>query len=378
LQAYRLIDIDKLGDVRLSGWYDSAVSSRQRAGPSAAVLGAAAAATLVAAFAAVPARALDHVTFATNWKAEAEHGGFYQALATGIYRRHGLDVTLRMGGPQTNNSQLLAAGQIDFNVGADSFAALNYVRAGVPVVTVAAIFQKDPQVLLAHPGQGNDSFAALKGKPIMLAAAARATFWNFLKIRFGYTDDQIRTYTFNMAPFLADVKAIQEGYLTSEPYTLAKAGVKPVVLLMADHGFDSYSTTLECSRRLAETRPDLVQRFVDASVEGWYSYLYSDPSPANRLIKRDNPEMSDGLIAYGIAALKRHGVVDSGDALTGGIGAMTDARWHSFAATMIRAGLYSPALDLSRAYTLRFVNRRVGMPPKAASASPGASGQPRR
>ena len=378
MQAYRLIDIDKLGDVRLSGWYDSAVSSRQRAGPSAAVLGAAAAATLVAAFAAVPARALDHVTFATNWKAEAEHGGFYQALATGIYRRHGLDVTLRMGGPQTNNSQLLAAGQIDFNVGADSFAALNYVRAGVPVVTVAAIFQKDPQVLLAHPGQGNDSFAALKGKPIMLAAAARATFWNFLKIRFGYTDDQIRTYTFNMAPFLADVKAIQEGYLTSEPYTLAKAGVKPVVLLMADHGFDSYSTTLECSRRLAETRPDLVQRFVDASVEGWYSYLYSDPSPANRLIKRDNPEMSDGLIAYGIAALKRHGVVDSGDALTGGIGAMTDARWHSFAATMIRAGLYSPALDLSRAYTLRFVNRRVGMPPKAASASPGASGQPRR
>lgn len=332
----------------------------------------------MAAFAAVPARALDHVTFATNWKAEAEHGGFYQALATGIYRRHGLDVTLRMGGPQANNSQLLAAGQIDFNVGADSFAALNYVRAGVPVVTVAAIFQKDPQVLLAHPGQGNDSFAALKGKPIMLAAAARATFWNFLKIRFGYTDDQIRTYTFNMAPFLADVKAIQEGYLTSEPYTLAKAGVKPVVLLMADHGFDSYSTTLECSRRLAETRPDLVQRFVDASVEGWYSYLYSDPSPANRQIKRDNPEMSDGLIAYGIAALKRHGVVDSGDALTSGIGAMSDARWHSFAATMIRAGLYPPALDLSRAYTLRFVNRRVGMPPKAASASHGAPGQTRR
>ncbi len=341
-----------------------------------------AAAALLAAAAAAPAPALDHVTFATNWKAEAEHGGFYQALATGIYRRHGLDVTLRMGGPQANNSQLLAAGQIDFNVGADSFAALNYVRAGVPVVTVAAIFQKDPQVLLAHPGQGNDSFAALKGKPIMLASAARATFWNFLKLRFGYTDDQIRTYTFNMAPFLADAKAIQEGYLTSEPYTLAKAGVKPVILLMADHGFDSYSTTLECSRRLAETRPDLVQRFVDASIEGWYSYLYSDPSPANRLIKRDNPEMTDGLIAYGIAALKSRGVVDSGDALAGGIGAMTDARWHSFAATMIRAGLYPPSLDLSRAYTLRFVNRRAGMAlkAKAASASHGAPspGQPRR
>ena len=316
-----------------------------------------------------PPPALDHVTFATNWKAEAEHGGFYQALATGIYRRHGLDVTLRMGGPQLNNSQLLAAGQIDFNVGANSFAALNYARAGVPVVTVAAIFQKDPQVLLAHPGQGNDSFAALKGKPIMVAPAARATFWNFLKIRFGYTDDQIRTYTFSMAPFLADPKAIQEGYLTSEPFTLAKAGVKPVVLLMADHGFDSYSTTLECSRHLAETRPDLVQRFVDATVEGWYSYLYSDPAPANRSIKRDNPEMTDDLLAYAIAALKSRGVVDSGDALTGGIGAMTDVRWHSFAAAMIRAGLYPANLDLSRAYTLRFVNRRAGMQLKAAPAA---------
>jgi NitT/TauT family transport system substrate-binding protein len=354
------------------------------AAAAAALATAAGAAAAPAAAAASPAKApaapaLDRVTFATNWKAEAEHGGFYQALATGIYRRHGLDVTLRMGGPQLNNSQLLAAGQIDFNVGADSFAALNYARAGVPVVTVAAIFQKDPQVLLAHPGQGNDSFPALKGKPIMLAQAARATFWNFLKIRFGYTDDQIRTYTFNMAPFLADPKAIQEGYLTSEPYTLARAGVKPVVLLLADHGFDSYSTTLECSRRLAETRPDLVQRFVDASLEGWYSYLYSDPSPANRLIKRDNPEMTDGLIAYAIAALKSHGVADSGDALQSGIGAMTDARWRSFAAAMIRAGLYPPTLDISRAYTLRFVNRRTGMQWKAAAAAHGAPpGPPRR
>ena len=186
-------------------------------------------ALFLAILAATPATALDKVTLATNWKAEAEHGGFYQAIATGIYRRHGLDVTLRMGGPQVNNPQLLAAGQVDFNVGASSFAALNYVKAGVPVATVAAIFQKDPQVLIAHPGQGNDSLEALKGKPILIAPSARATFWNFLRIRYGYTDDQIRTYTFNMTPFLVDKKTIQEGYLTSEPYTLEKAGVKPVV-----------------------------------------------------------------------------------------------------------------------------------------------------
>jgi NitT/TauT family transport system substrate-binding protein len=328
-------------------------------------------ALLTSVLSALPGAALDKVTLATNWKAEAEHGGFYQAIATGIYRRHGLDVTLRMGGPQVNNPQLLAAGQVDFNVGASSFAALNYVKAGVPVVTVAAIFQKDPQVLIAHPGQGNDSLEALKGKPILIAPSARATFWNFLRIRYGYTDDQIRTYTFNMAPFLADKKAIQEGYLTSEPYTLEKVGIKPVVHILADHGFDSYSTTLECSRKLIETRPDLVQRFVDASIEGWYSYLYGDPAPANALIRRDNPEMTADLIAYGIAAMRKHGVVDSGDALALGIGAMTDARWKSFANAMIRAGVYPPTIDLSRAYTLRFVNKKVGMELKSHGASPG-------
>jgi NitT/TauT family transport system substrate-binding protein len=308
----------------------------------------------------------ERVTLATNWKAEAEHGGFYQAVATGIYKRHGLDVTIRMGGPQVNNPQLLAGGAVDFNVGSSSFAALNYAKAGVPVLTVAAIFQKDPQVLIAHAGQGNDSLAALKGKPILIAPAARTTFWKFLHSKFGFTDDQIRPYTFNMAPFLANPKAIQEGYLTSEPFTLQKAGVKPVVLLLADYGFDSYSTTIECQTKLVATRPDLVQRFVDASIEGWASYLQGDPRPANALIKRDNPEMTDDLLAYGLAAMKRHGVVDSGDAAALGIGAMTDKRWRAFADSMIRAGVYPKGLDLGKAYTLRFVNRRVGMAAKKA------------
>lgn len=309
-----------------------------------------------------PASALDKVTLLTNWKAEAEHGGFYQAIALGIYRRYGLDVTLRMGGPQSNNPQLLAAGVVDFNVGSSSFQALNYVQAGVPVVTVAALFQKDPQVLIAHPGQGNDSLAALKGKPILIAPAARTTFWKFLKLKFGYADEQIRPYTFNLAPFLADKKTIQEGYLTSEPFAIQKAGVQPVVHVLADHGFDSYSTTIECQRYLVENKPQLVQRFVNASIEGWYRYLYGDPKPANALIKKDNPEMTDDLLRYGLRTMKEHGVVDSGDTEKLGIGAMTDARWKSFATSMIDAGLYPKNLDVTKGYTLRFVNQRVGIP----------------
>ncbi len=307
--------------------------------------------------------AAETVNFGTDWKAEAEHGGYYQAIATGIYKKHGLEVALRPGGPQVNHAQLLAAGVLDFNIASNSFVSLNFVRENIPMVAVAAIFQKDPSVLIAHPGQGDDSFAALKGKPIMIGSDTRVTSWQFLKQKFGYADDQIRPYTFSVAPFLADPKAIQQGYLTSEPFTIEKEGVRPVVLLLADAGYSGYGGLIETSAKLAKEKPDLVQRFIDASIEGWYSYLYGDPSPGNELIKKDNPEMTDALLAYGIGKMKEYGIVDSGDAKTTGIGAMTEARWRDFLATMAKAGLYPADTDVQKAFTLQFVNKKVGMRP---------------
>ena len=307
------------------------------------------------------AQKLDRVVFGTNWRAEAEHGGFYQAVAAGIYRRYGLDVAIRQGGPQINSAQLLTAGRLDFNMGGSLFGALNYVASGVPIVTVAAIFQKDPQILMAHPGQGNDTLAALKGKPIMIAAGGQTTFWQYLKLRYGYTDSQIRPYTFQLAPFLVNKKAITQGYLTSEPFKAEQAGVKPVVMLLADSGYTSYTTTIETRTQVVRDKAELVQRFVDASIEGWYGYLNGDTAAADALIKRDNPEMTDDYIAYSREAMKRHGVVVSGDALDLGIGAMTDARWNEFFETMTKAGVFKPSLDYRRAYTLAFVNKKVGM-----------------
>jgi NitT/TauT family transport system substrate-binding protein len=303
------------------------------------------------------------VSFGTDWKAEAEHGGYYQALATGIYKKYGLDVTLRQGGPQVNHAQLLAAGVLDFNLASNSFAPLNFAQQNIPMVAVAALFQKDPSVLIAHPGEGNDSFAALNGKPIMISGDTRTGSWLFLKQKFGYTDDQIRPYNFSVAPFLADKTAIQQGYLSSEPYTIEKEGVKPVVLLIADAGYASYGSIIQTSAKLAHDNPDLVQRFVNASIEGWYSYLYGDPAPGNALIEKDNPEMNDALIAYGVGKIKEYGIVDSGDAKKDGIGAMTDARWREFFDTMSRAGLYPADMDYKKAYTLQFVDKRVGMKP---------------
>ena len=308
------------------------------------------------------AQALDEVTFGTNWKAQAEHGGFYQAVADGTYEKYGLDVTIRAGGPQVNHSQLLAAGTIDFNMGGGLFGAFNYVQNDIPMVVVAATFQKAPQILMAHPDQGLETIADLKGRPILISQDARTGYWEWLKVAYGFTDDQIRPYTFNPAPFLADKSAIQQGYLSSEPYAVEReGGFTPKVFLLADAGYNPYSTTIETSWQLVEENPDLVQRFVDASIEGWYSYLYGDPGPGNALIKQDNPEMTDEQIAYSIEKMKEYGIVDSGEALELGIGAMTDERWQSFFQFAADAGLYPADLDLSRAYTTQFVNKKVGM-----------------
>lgn len=308
-----------------------------------------------------PAIARDKVVFGTNWLAQAEHGGFYQAVADGTYAKYGLDVEIRMGGPQVNHALLLAAGKIDFNMGGEGYGALNYVENNIPVRAVASIFQKEPRVMIAHPDTGVTDLKSLKGRPILLSKDALQTYWLWMKRTQGLTDDQIRPYNFSPAPFLADKKMILQGYLSSEPYTVAQAGVRPVVLLLADYGYDTYSTTIETRQDLLDKNPDLVQRFVDATVIGWRNYLHGDSAAANALIKAANPEMTDDQIAYAIKVLNEHGIVESGDALTLGIGAMTDARWKSFFDGTVAAGIYPATLDLERAYTLDFVNKGVGL-----------------
>jgi len=302
------------------------------------------------------ALAADRLTVGTDWRAQAEHGGYYQALATGLYAKAGLEVTIRQGGPQVNHSQLLAAGRLDVSIAPNSFIPLNFADQKVPVVAVASMFQKDPAVLIAHAGQGNDNIAALKGKKIMISPDTRIGFWRFLKSKYGFTDDQVAPYTFNLAPFLADPKAIQQGYATSEPFQIERTtGKKPVVMLLSDAGYTSYASLVMVSRKMAQEQPDLVQRFVDASIQGWISYLNGDPAAANALIKRDNPDMTDELLAFGRAKLKDYGIIESGEATSRGVGIMNDARWKEFFDVMAADGLYPKDMDFRAAYTLQFV-----------------------
>lgn len=320
------------------------------------------AALVTLAAAASPALAADKVTFGTNWKAQAEHGGYYQAVADGTYARYGLDVTVRQGGPQVNHTQLMAAGRVDFNMGGNLFGQFNFTQNKVPVVTVAAIFQKEPQVLMAHPGTGVASFADLKGKTMIIGNDGRLTFWLWLKEVYGLEDSRIKPYTFNAAPFLADKNSVQQGYVTSEPFAIkTEGGFDPVILMMADAGYDTYSTTIEAHEKMVKENPDLVQRFVDATIIGWNNYIYGDNKAANELIKKDNPDMSDAQLAFSIAAMKQYGIVDSADSLTRGIGAMSDERWESFFRKSVGWGLYPADLPYKSGYTLQFVNKGVGL-----------------
>lgn len=308
------------------------------------------------------AQTLDKVSYQTNWRAQAEHGGFYYAVANGIYRKYGIEADIRPGGPQQNPSQLLLAGRVDM-IMSNSFEAIRYVQESAPFLCIASLFQKDPQVLICHPGVGNDSLAALKGKPILVGAAGRTSYWPFLKAKFGYSDEQIRPYTFNMAPFLADKALCQQGFVSSEPFAIEQAGVKPVVHLIANAGFDNYNTTINISRRMIEEKRDLVQRFVNASIEGWAGYMKGGEGnkAADALILKDNPDMDQVKIDYALKVMRENGIVESGDALKGGIGAMSAQRWTKFYNDMAEVSVFPKGLDISKAFSLDFVNKGVGL-----------------
>jgi NitT/TauT family transport system substrate-binding protein len=300
------------------------------------------------------------VRFATDWRAEAEHGGFYQALAEGEYAKRGLDVKLIQGGPGVNVPQLLASGAVELGDGSNSFIVMNLAREKVPVKAVAAFMQKDPQVLIAHPGQGINSIADLKGRPILLADASVSAFWVWLKAKYGFTDDQVRKYTFNAAPFLADKRVVQQGYVTSEPYTIEKqSGLKPKVFLLADEGYPGYAAMVLASNSFAAKNPQAVKAFVAASAKGWHDYLYGDPKAADALIMKDNPEMTEDVLAQAREKMRAYGIVDGAEAKTLGLGAMTDARWKTFFDVAASQGVYPKDMDYKAAYSLDFVSPPV-------------------
>jgi len=308
---------------------------------------------------ALPAKAATSIRFVTDWKAQAEHGGFYQALAEGLYAKRGLDVKIIQGGPDVNVPQLLAGGAADFGIGSNAFIPLNLVKANIPIRAVMAIFQKDPQVLITHPRRDINSLADMKGKPVLISAATLTAFWPWLRAKFGFSDSQIRRYTYNLAPFIVDPNAIQEGYLTSEPFTIQQqAHFTPKVFLLADYGYPGYANMVLVPQKWIDTDRRTVQLFVNATRDGWLNYL-ANPAKGNALIKRDNPDMTDAILAQALDKMKRYEMVISGDGKAFGLGSMTDVNWKLFYDTMSSEGLYPKGLDYKKAYDLSFVRNTL-------------------
>jgi NitT/TauT family transport system substrate-binding protein len=322
---------------------------------------AAAAALLLAGTPAV--FAAEAVTFGTNWLAQAEHGGYYQAVADGTYAACGLEVTIQQGGPQVAGRPLLLAGKIDFYMGGNMQQAFDAVAQNIPLRVVAASFQKEPQVVMSHPGQGLDKWEDLpKAEQYIIADEGAQSFLLWMAEEYGFDVSKRVPYTFNPAPFIANKKSIQQGYVTSEPYAIEKeGGFVPNQFLLADYGYDTYATTIEAMQDTIDKRPEVVQCFVDGSAKGWYNYLYGDNKAANEMIKKDNPDINDEQIAFSIAQMKKFGIVDSGDTEKMGIGAMTDERIASFYAKMVKAKVVPEGIDIKKAYTLDFVNKGVGL-----------------
>ncbi|MDB5858125.1 MAG: nitrate transporter substrate-binding protein [Ramlibacter sp.] len=313
---------------------------------------------LTLVFATTLAQAQDKVTFLTSWYAQAEHGGYYQAIATGIYRKYGLDVTVKMGGPQVNSVQLLAAGAADFIMGKD-FQVLSGIEQGVPMVTVGAVFQKEPQGMVTHTDV--NTLADLKDKTILVATSGRSTWWPWLQKKYNLKEEQARPYTFNMQPFFADQTMAQQGFPGSEPFSAEKAGQKVKFFLFADEGYPPYGNTIVAMQKTVKEKPELVQRFVKATLEGWKSYL-ANPAPGNALIKQDNPKMEDDVLAYSVLKMKEMKFFDGGDAGRMGAGIMTDARWKSTYDLMVSSGQIKPIANWQQAYTLQFVKDLKVMP----------------
>lgn len=318
-------------------------------------------AMMTAGLAAGEAQALDKVKFGTDWVAQAEHGGFYQAKAMGIYEKYGLDVEIVPGGPQVNNPQLVATGVLDLASLSSGYQPIIYTKEGVPVIGIAAFYQKNPNILMAHEESGIKSLAEMKGKPIMVSPYAQDSYWPWLRKKYGFTDDQMRPYTFNQAPFLADKNAIEQGYVSSEPYIVELEGAHPKVFLLADNGYKDYASVLAARKDMIEKKRDIIQRFVNASIEGWVSFLKDDPSKAYALIQKDNPEMKLEVMQNARKLMIEYGIVDSGDAKTLGVGAMTDEGWAAIYKQMEATGLAKEGMDYKTAYDLSFVNKGLGV-----------------
>ena len=297
------------------------------------------------------ARANAKVRLLTNWFAEPEHGGFYHAVATGLYDKAGLDVELRQGGPSLNVMQLLAGGEADVVMSYD-IQIMTASEKGIPVKAIFTCFQFDLIGLLTRPDV--NSLAELKGRKVYFAGSGYSTYWPWLKQKYGYTDDMAGPKASNLQTFITDPTSAVAGYITSEPYVAEQHNIATKFFLFANDGYPTYANTMATTADFIKNNPDAVAAFTRASLEGWKAYM-QDPTAGNALIKKINTNMDDGQINFGLKKIREVKAIESGDAATMGIGVITPERWQKTRDFLVSANLLAAGTDTTQSMTTQFV-----------------------
>jgi len=295
---------------------------------------------------------LTKVTLQADWYPQPEHGGFYNALVKGYYRDEGLDLTIQPGGPYVVVPQQVASGSAQFGL-ASSDQILESVADGQPLVAVAATMQRDPQGIMVRKDSPIHSFADMNGHTV--AVKLGSTWFEYLLKRYKLDHVHEIPATFSVANFIADPQYIQQAFATSEPYFAQQAGIETRVLLTSDAGYDPYRVMFT-TRSFLNDHPDVVAKFIRASIKGWRDYL-NDPSPANAAISKLNPALNQQWMQFTCRALREEGFVTGDDRSGVRLGRMDAARWKTMYEQLLDLKVIETPFDPTTAYTLQFVEK---------------------
>jgi NitT/TauT family transport system substrate-binding protein len=297
----------------------------------------------------VTVNGLTPITLQTDWYPQPEMGGFYQAQMQGLYKQAGLEVTIAPGGPTIVGEQMVATNAAQFSMGS-SDKVLTSVSQGIPLVAVAATMQQDPQALMVHAGSSVKTFADLEGHTI--AAKPGSTWFQYLLKKFALKNVREIPATYSVANFLEDPSYIQQAFVTSEPYFAEKGGAPVRTMLISSTGYQPYRVIFT-SRRFMMEHPDVVQRFVDASMAGWKAYL-ADPAMVDGELQKLNPALNADQMRFSVETLKARHFVDGDGTPDSHLGHFTRERWETLYQQLVDLKVITHPYDPSTAYVTRF------------------------
>ena len=293
------------------------------------------------------------IRFQTDWYPQPEHGGYYQALAKGYYAAEGLDVEILPGGPNAQVMASVAVGRADLGMtnGDDVIVA---IARGVPIKMVGAEMQRDPQGILFHAEHPLKSLQDLQGRTLM--AGSGSTWIEVMRKKLG-VEFTLLPLVGDLARFMNSTEFVQQCFVTNEPYFAKQRGANVGALLIASDTYEPYRVMFASQDFIAK-HPEVVAKFVRASVHGWVDYLGGDPAPANKILAEKRSDLTPEFMAYSIKAMNEYKLV-SGDPAKGEFaGQITAARLEKQIKLLQEVGVLDKPVAVADVATFEFIPKQ--------------------